>query len=64
MRVVRENHLEGVVAKRRDSIYRPGKRSGEWVKVRANRREEFIIGGYVPTERNAIGRLLQAYVRA
>ncbi len=38
--------LEGVVAKRRDSIYESGKRPGSWVKYRVNAREEFIIGGY------------------
>lgn len=38
--------LEGVVAKRRDSIYESGKRPGSWVKYRINQREEFIIGGY------------------
>jgi len=37
MRVVRANGLEGVVAKRLGSAYKPGDRSGNWVKVRANR---------------------------
>jgi bifunctional non-homologous end joining protein LigD len=40
--------LEGVVAKRSDSHYESGKRSGAWVKYRLNEREEFIIGGYLP----------------
>jgi DNA ligase D-like protein (predicted ligase) len=46
--VVREQRLEGVVAKRRDSFYEPGRRSGVWVKLRVNRRQDFIVGGYVP----------------
>jgi DNA ligase D-like protein (predicted ligase) len=46
--VVREQGLEGVVAKRRDSRYVPGKRSGAWVKLRVNRRQDFLIGGYIP----------------
>lgn len=50
--VVREQGLEGVVAKRRDSVYEPGKRSGAWVKLRVNRRQDFIVGGYVPRSRN------------
>jgi ATP-dependent DNA ligase len=33
----REQHLEGIVGKRRDSIYEPGKRSGAWIKHRVNR---------------------------
>jgi DNA ligase D-like protein (predicted ligase) len=45
---VREHGLEGVVAKRRDSIYQPGKRSGLWAKHRINLGKEFVIGGYTP----------------
>jgi bifunctional non-homologous end joining protein LigD len=48
MAAVRFNGLEGVVAKRRDGSYKPGDRSGAWVKVRANRRQELVIGGYIP----------------
>jgi bifunctional non-homologous end joining protein LigD len=48
MGAVRSKGLEGVVAKRRDSSYKPGDRSGAWVKVRANRGQEFVIGGYLP----------------
>jgi bifunctional non-homologous end joining protein LigD len=45
---VREQHLEGIVGKRRDGIYEPGKRSGEWIKHRVNLGQEFVIGGYFP----------------
>jgi DNA ligase D-like protein (predicted ligase) len=48
MAAIRSNGLEGVVAKRSDSAYKPGDRSGAWVKVRANRGQEFVIGGYLP----------------
>jgi bifunctional non-homologous end joining protein LigD len=48
MAAVRSNGLEGVVAKLRDSSYKPGDRSGAWVKVRANRGQEVVIGGFVP----------------
>lgn len=50
--LVREHGLEGVVAKRRDSRYEPGRRSGAWVKLRVNRRQEFVIGGYMPRGTN------------
>ncbi len=43
---VQEQGLEGLVAKRRDSRYEQGQRSGAWVKMRVNRSEEFVIGGY------------------
>jgi bifunctional non-homologous end joining protein LigD len=46
IRSVREQGLEGLVAKRRDSRYEPGERSGAWVKMRVNRTQEFVIGGY------------------
>jgi bifunctional non-homologous end joining protein LigD len=43
---VREQGLEGLVAKRRDSAYEAGKRSGAWQKLRINLGQEFVIGGY------------------
>jgi DNA ligase D-like protein (predicted ligase) len=45
---VRQQHLEGVIGKRKDSLYEPGKRTGAWVKYRVNRGQEFVIGGYMP----------------
>jgi DNA ligase D-like protein (predicted ligase) len=45
---VREQGLEGIVGKRMDSIYEPGKRSGAWIKHRVNLGQEFVIGGYFP----------------
>ena len=46
--MVREHKLEGIVAKRAGSLYRSGKRSDDWLKWRANRGQEFVIGGYIP----------------
>jgi len=40
--------FEGIIAKRRDSLYEPGKRSGAWVKYKINQGQEFVIGGYTP----------------
>jgi len=45
---VREHGLEGVVAKRKESRYEVGKRSGAWAKFRLNLGQELVIGGYVP----------------
>jgi bifunctional non-homologous end joining protein LigD len=42
----REQGLEGVIAKRARSRYHPGKRTGDWVKVKPGGRQEFIIAGY------------------
>ena len=43
---VKASGLEGLVAKRRDSAYEAGMRSGAWRKLRVNRGQEFVIGGY------------------
>jgi bifunctional non-homologous end joining protein LigD len=43
---IRAQGLEGLVAKRANSRYEPGQRSGAWMKMQVNRSQEFIIGGY------------------
>ena len=43
---VREQGLEGVVAKNLNSTYESGRRSGAWQKMRINKGQEFVIGGY------------------
>lgn len=48
LRSAREQGLEGVVAKRKDSRYEAGKRSGAWAKYRLNSGQELVIGGYIP----------------
>src|SRR6266498_1080701 len=48
IRVAKEFGFEGIVAKRKDSFYESGKRTGAWVKYRVNRGQEFVIGGYTP----------------
>ena len=40
--------LEGVVAKRRDSHYQSGERSGAWLKLKLDQQQEFVVGGYRP----------------
>ena len=49
--------LEGIVAKRLGSPYRPGRRSAEWLKVRDRRGQEFVIGGWMPGEGSRGGRV-------
>jgi DNA ligase D-like protein (predicted ligase) len=48
LKFVKANGLEGVIAKRSESVYEPGKRSGLWQKHRVNQGQEFLIGGYTP----------------
>ncbi len=53
----REQGLEGIVAKRLDSAYEPGRRSGAWIKVKNVTRQEVVIGGWSPGEGNREGKL-------
>jgi ATP-dependent DNA ligase len=52
VRAVREQGLEGVIAKWRDSLYQTGKGSGAWIKMRVNQGQELVIGGYGPAPKN------------
>lgn len=38
--------LEGIIAKKADSLYTPGNRSSDWLKIKANKRQEMVIGGF------------------
>jgi len=53
---------EGIVSKRRGSLYRPG-RGLDWIKVKCSERAEFVIGGYtIPSgSREHFGALLLGY---
>lgn len=55
--------LEGVVAKRRDSEYAPGKRSPDWLKFKCVNEQEFVIGGFTDPagSRFGFGALLIGY---
>ena len=56
--------LEGVMAKRLDSTYQPGKRSGAWLKIKNQLRQELVIGGWLPgrgARSGRIGALLVGY---
>jgi ATP-dependent DNA ligase len=46
---VDEWKLEGIVAKHVDRLYESSRRSGAWVKMRLNKRQEFVIRGYTPS---------------
>jgi bifunctional non-homologous end joining protein LigD len=49
--------LEGVVAKRLDSTYQPGRRSSAWIKVKVKRGQELVVGGWLPGNGRLEGRL-------
>ncbi|MEZ0386276.1 MAG: non-homologous end-joining DNA ligase [Verrucomicrobium sp.] len=47
MAEAQDAELEGIIAKRKDSVYELGERSGAWVKWKAEREQVFAVGGYV-----------------
>jgi bifunctional non-homologous end joining protein LigD len=53
----REQGLEGIVAKRLDAHYEPGRRSGAWRKLRNRHRQELVIGGWTEGEGRRAGRV-------
>jgi bifunctional non-homologous end joining protein LigD len=61
-----QNGLEGVVAKRLDSTYQPGRRSRDWVKVKHHRTQEVVLVGWTPGQgrrQGTVGALLLAVPR-
>ncbi len=60
-RKAEEMNLEGVMAKRKGSTYQAGYRSPDWLKIRIEARDEFVIGGWTPGKggrKGSIGALL------
>lgn len=55
--------LEGLIGKRVDSLYEPGKRTGAWIKLKSRREQEFVIGGYTDPKgaRTHFGALLVGF---
>src|SRR5688572_27090451 len=60
---VRKLGLEGVIAKRRDSRYDAGQRTGAWVKLKLDKQQEFVVGGYRPGP-HGVDALLVGYYEA
>jgi bifunctional non-homologous end joining protein LigD len=64
LEVAGKRGLEGLVLKRLDSHYSPGKRTGEWLKVKHVGRQEFVVGGWLPGQgrrKGGLGSLLVGY---
>lgn len=61
VQALRAAGIEGVIAKRKDSLYQPGERSSDWVKLKLERSQEFVIGGYRPDGSIGLEGLLVGY---
>jgi bifunctional non-homologous end joining protein LigD len=59
-KTILQRRLEGIIAKRRKSLYEPGRRSGHWVKIKAINQQDFVIGGFTRPQggRTHFGALL------
>jgi bifunctional non-homologous end joining protein LigD len=55
-RAAQEQHFEGIMAKKRDSRYFPGRRTREWLKIKTHGRQEFVIAGYTRGQGRRSGR--------
>ena len=61
VKALRAAGIEGVTAKRRNSTYQPGERSNDWVKLKLERQQEFVVGGYRPDGANGLDALLVGF---
>jgi bifunctional non-homologous end joining protein LigD len=50
--LAKENGIEGIVGKKKDSVYEVGRRSKNWVKIKTSTRQEFVIGGWTESEKS------------
>lgn len=53
--VMREQGMEGLIAKRLGSRYEVGRRTREWLKLKVRRQQELVVGGWLPGEGNRSG---------
>jgi bifunctional non-homologous end joining protein LigD len=62
---VKRGGLDGLIAKKSDSVYEPGRRSGAWIKLKCVNQQEFVIGGYTPPQgsRKYFGAIFVGYYR-
>lgn len=59
----KRNNLEGIVAKKKNSVY-VGKRTDDWLKIKCFARQEFVIAGYMTSDKNTIlSALLLGYYK-
>lgn len=59
--LAKQQNLEGIVAKRKDSIYTPGKRTKDWIKIKNLKDDDFVVCGYLYKENNMISLVLGQY---
>lgn len=56
-----QQNLEGIVAKRKDSIYTTGKRTKDWIKIKNLKDDDFVVCGYIFKENHMVSLILGQY---
>jgi bifunctional non-homologous end joining protein LigD len=58
--LIKQKGMEGIIAKRKASLYRPGTRTSDWLKIKARLQQEFVVGGFTEGKgsRQRLGALL------
>src|SRR6185437_2720277 len=56
--LIKKQQMEGIVAKRKSSKYEPGKRGNDWLKLPAEKRQEFVVGGWAESSNGRAFRSL------
>ena len=58
--LTKQKGMEGIIAKRKESIYRPAVRTSDWLKIKARLQQEFVVGGFTEGKgsRQRLGALL------
>ncbi len=59
--LTKKNNLEGIVAKRKSSIYSPGKRTKDWIKSKNLLDDDYVICGYIPKSSNITSLIIAQY---
>jgi bifunctional non-homologous end joining protein LigD len=65
LKEIRHLGLEGLIGKREESVYEPGRRSGSWIKLKLHLEQEFVIGGYTDPEgaRKNLGSVIVGFYK-
>lgn len=62
--LAKKRELEGIIAKRKDSLYSPGKRTKDWIKIKNLLDDDYIICGYVSNAEYVVSIVLGQYDRS
>jgi bifunctional non-homologous end joining protein LigD len=56
-KAVKAKGIEGIVANGKNSIYRPGKRTSDWLKIKSRPQQDFVVGGFTEGQQSETPKL-------